>query len=83
MVDFCPHLWILYFSYCLKTAVSTFDTSHAAVNYPLCGGPYNNCLIFSIFLRGICVCILEYVIYSGSNIPAHSTYSSDADTDNA
>jgi hypothetical protein len=35
--------------HCLKTAVSTFDTSHAALNYPLCGGCYNNCVIFGVF----------------------------------
>jgi hypothetical protein len=68
---------------CPKTAASTFDTTHAALNYSLCGGHYNHCVIFSVFLRVICVCILEYAIHSGSNILAYSTYSSDADIDNA
>jgi hypothetical protein len=69
--------------HCPKTAASTFGTSHAALNYSLCGGHYNYCVIFGVILRVICVCILEYAIYSGSNILAYSTYSSDADTDNA
>jgi hypothetical protein len=69
--------------HCLKTAASTFGTSHAALNYSLCGGHYNHCVIFGAFLRVICFFILEYAIYSGSNIPAYSTYSSVADTDNA
>jgi hypothetical protein len=26
-----------------------FDTSHTALNYPLCGGRYENCVIFGVF----------------------------------
>jgi hypothetical protein len=70
--------------HCPKTAASTFGTSHAALNYSLCGGHYNHCVIFGVFCTlSVSASWNTLYMYIGSNIPAYSTYSSDADTDNA
>jgi hypothetical protein len=60
-----------------------FGTSNAALNYSLCGGQYNHCVIFGVFLRVICVCIAGICGICWNVTSAIYNVFQDADTDNA